>query len=376
MKKYIFISAFLFVCFFQWLTLTGLGIVDLGMWAHQAQYVQTGDQREFNALWAYGHPGGPVIDGTIAIHNIFKISYDNSIVIFLTVFNALISAFICLLCYFLDKDHFWWISILGVLGLDMLYEVSTPPSAVASLLVVLLCLLTLFLYKNKEKINVKTLTVWSLVGGLAVATRADIGSVSVFVFALLLIQTVGWKKIFYTLLGSFTFFCFFDPFMWFMPIQHIRDLLSKVIYHYAEFSPVHMTTLSVVSISSFAIVSIFLSVVLIFMRKKIQSIAPPAFVLTLIAMTVALYAVFLSANYKAPRYFMPIIFIWEIFLPSFIFSLVSNINFDFLPTPQKQEQAKKITKIFVMAILIGYPLIFLCQSFWINYTYHLLPGFN
>ncbi len=376
MKKYIFIIAFLFVWFFQWVTLSELGIVDLGMWSHQAQYVQTGDSQEFNMAWAYGHPGGPIIDGTVFVHNFFSKSYDDSLIIFLAFFNALLSAFICLLCYLIDKDHFWWISILGVLGLDVLYELSTPPSAVVSLFIVLLCLLTLFLYKNKEKVNTKTLAVWSLLAGLSVATRADIGTVSVFVFALLLKKVTNWKEIFYTLIISVGFFWLFDPFMWWMPIQHIHDLISKILYHYAEYAQTYMSTLSVISISSFAFVSIFLSIILILMRKKIKSVVPPVFTMVLIGMTCVLYIIFLSARFKATRYFMPIIFIWEIFLPSFIFSFIKEINFSFLKTSQQQEKARKFLKIFIIVILIGSPMAFLGRSLWINYTHHLLPWFS
>jgi hypothetical protein len=377
MKKKIFIIAFLVTSIFQFLFLISLGFYDQNMWADQAKYVVIGDPKEFNAFQAYGHPGGTVIDGVVAVQKITGLSYYTSITIFLPIFNGLLAGLISVLCYLLSGEFLWSMAILGTLAGDALYESSTPPSAVAALLIVLLCLLTLYIYKKfdsqSEKEKTNFLFFWSLVSGMAVATRADIGIVSTFVFILLLKSKINWKQFLYSGLGAFLSFCVFDPFMWFMPVKHIGDLIGKVVYHYADFAPVHLNGFYVLSFSSLLVISVFLSIILIFMRQKIYSVLPPIFTCALIIMTTFLYDIFLTAHYQAERYFMPIVFIWQVFLPIFIFTFVDHMNFDFLRNNEKENKARFFVKICVVVALIIYPVASLSQSMYFDYIHNALP---
>ena len=97
------------------------------------------------------------------------------------------------------------------------------------------------------------------------------------------------------------------------------------------------------------------------------------FACTLIIMTSALYDVFLTANSQAERYFMPLIFIWQVFLPLFIFTFINHISFDFLKTKEMQEKARLFSKIFIVVILIIYPLLSLSQSMYFDYIHGALP---
>ncbi len=161
--------------------------------------------------------------------------------------------------------------------------------------------------------------------------------------------------------------------MWFMPIVHVGDLVSKVVYHYAEYVPIRMASMFVLAISSLTIISIFLSLVLIRMRDKIKMSVPPVFICTLIIMTSVLYDVFLTAHYQAPRYFLPLILIWEIFLPLFLFTLIDYIQFDFIKDSLSQLHARAYAKVLVIIALWVYPAVSLTQSLIFDYTYHALP---
>lgn len=353
---FIFIFAFFVSSYFLWARWEKYDFIDSEAWANQVQYFQTNDPKEFNPLGAYGHPGGPIIEGTIAFHKVLNIPYENSLVVFVTIFNAIIISSICALCFLLKKNNFWWIIVLSTLSLDRLYDFATPPTAIVSPLIVLLSLLTLYFYENKEKIKIPQIAFFAFIVGLAVATRADIGVFcsAVFLIFLRFKNIISWKTFYTITAGSFFFFVLFDPFMWFMPFQHIKDLISKIIFHYAEFAPTHMTFESVLNISSFAFVSIFLSAALLFMRKKIKLILPSDFMMMLYLMTFVLYSIFLTSHYQAPRYFQPIIFIWEVFLPLFIFNLTSNISFKFLNTIDHKEKALKIANTAILIILVGF----------------------
>lgn len=357
-RQIIFIAIFSFIIslFFQWMRWGTLDFTDAYMWANQAEYFQTNDSRQFDALLAYGHPGGTIIEGTIAIHEIFNISYNNSLVIFITIFNSLIIAGISVLCFLLRRNYLWWITILSTLSISVMYAFSTPPSAIVSPLIVFLCLLTLYFYENKEKIKIPQILFFAFISGLAVATRADIGIFSTLVFLIFLLykKIIDWKKLFVTIFSSIFFFILFDPFMHFMPLQHIKDLISKIVFHYAEYNPTHMTFFNVLDISFLSFVGIFLSVFLLFMRKKIKLMLPTNFILMLFLITISLYTIFLTSHYQAARYFQPIIFIWEVFLPLLIFNLTSNISFKFLNTAGKNEVGRKIVNIFFVVILVGF----------------------
>ena len=148
---FIFIFSFIVAGFFQWTRWKSFDFIDVYMWSHQAQFVQTGNPEEFNTKEAYGHPGGPLIEGTIAIHQAFNISYDYALIIFISIFNALVIAASCALCFLLRKNNLWWLAVLSALSFNIMYNVATPPTALVSPLIVLLCLLTLYFYENKEK---------------------------------------------------------------------------------------------------------------------------------------------------------------------------------------------------------------------------------
>ena len=370
----IFLVAFLVSFFLQGIQWREFGLADSSSWGHEAEYVLQGDPREFNFLAAYGHPGGPIIEGTIILHKLFNLPYDDqALLVFLTLINSFSIAGVCVLCYVLRKNNFWWIAVLGILSFNRLYEYATPPTVISAVLVVFLCLLTLYLYEKKEQSRTLALALFGFIAGLSIATRADIGVFSFLVFLALIWHIFPWRKIGLLVGGTFLSFVAFDPFMWFMPVQHIKDLIFKIVYHYAEFAQNHMTFVSVLGISFLAFISIFLSIQFLLFRKKLASPLPPMFVCGLWMMTVALYIIFLTSRIQTPRYFLPIIFIWETFLPLFIFTLIEKIQLTFLKTLSSQEKGRTILKIFIVALLYLYHLSFFMLSFWLYSVFRLLP---
>ena len=369
----IFIVIFITSLLLQGIQWREFDMADSGMWGHEAQYVLNNDPREFNFLEAYGHPGGPIIEGAIAFHQLLKLPYDQAVLAFVTLLNSLSIAGICALCFILRKNNLWWVAVFGILSLNRLYEYATPPTAIAATLIVFLCLLTLYIYENKERSEPLYLVLWGLIVGLFIATRADIGVFSLLMFLVLIFKSIGWKKIGLLLGETFLAFLIFDPFMWFMPFQHIKDLIFKIVYHYAEFAQNHMGFVAVLSLSFLAFISIFLSIQFLLFRKKLISPLPPVFIKILILMTAILYVIFLTSHIQAPRYFLPIIFIWETFLPLFIFSLIEKIEPTFLKTLNGQNKMRMTLKIFIVLLLYLYHLVFLFQSFYLYNIFHLLP---
>ncbi len=337
-------------------------MTDSSMWGSQAQYVLNGDHREFDYLQAYGHPGGTIIEGSVIIHKLFDINYEKSVLLFVAFLCSIFIAGICLLCILLNKNKLWFISVFPFLVFNWKYVYGTPPSVISSILVTFLCLLTLYIYEEKAESQNIPIVLWVVTAGLSIATRADIGVFSFFVFIFLLSRKLNWKKIGLICLGSFAAFSIFDPFMWFMPIQHIKDLIFKLVYHYAEFNQTHINLFNLITVSSFVFISIIISAFFLIPKKENNlSPIPILFLWTLIIMTFCLYFIFLSSRYQAERYFLPIIFIWEVFFPLLFFSLLDKFDSKYIV----------LFKILIIILLFVYNIDLVGNNIWVCNPYCL-----
>lgn len=317
MAKKVFIFSLVIACVLQFWTIREFGMYDFGMWAKQAEYVETGDLNQFDHLLAYGHPGGPIIEAVIGLHRL-GLSYEDALRLFMIVFGGFAIASITLLCFLLKRDEkWWWPIVLVVLCFNNLYYLSTLPSIIVSFATAFLCLLSLYIYE-KEKTNAGFLTLLGFTIGLAVSTRADIGTVMSIVCLAFIKSKINWQQIFYTIMVAGVSFILFDPFMWSIPIKHIGDLWFKFFYHYTEFTVSKLGWFKILQISLLAMSSMILAGIFTFSGSRIQSPLPRRFIWVLLFTTAVLYVVFMTSKYQAVRYFLPIITIWHIFLPLFI----------------------------------------------------------
>lgn len=361
MRSKIFIIAFVVSCILQTIIWTRIQYYDESMWTSQAQYVNDNDERQYNASEAYGHPGGPIILETIAIHQLLGVSYNDALNIYLVISNSLIIAFICVLCYMIKPKHLWWISVLSTLSINRLWQYTTPPSASVSMFVLLLTTLTLYMYK-KNDVRLKTLLMFGFISGLTIATRVDIGVFMTMGMLIILWPKINIKEILSTLAISEITFFIFDPFMHYMPGQHITDLIHKMIYHYAEFIPNTMSFNTIIDISWIALASFLCA--LYFLFKKEANLYPRKFILGIISLSIILYTIFLTSHYKAERYFIPIILVWEVLLPLYLFTLIPKIN---ITLKEGQDRNKINTTLEIITcvflfILQAIPVIYIIQA--------------
>lgn len=360
MVKKIFVLSFIVAALTQWFSFTELGMFDFSMWADQAKYVQTNNPIQFDFLQAYGHPGGPIVEGVILIHSVFGFSYENSLMLFMVLIDGLVIALITVFCYLYKRNNLWWPVVLVGLSLNRMYGFSTPPSTMASIFIGLLCLYSLYIYR-KDKIQPLFLFGLSIILGIIISLRIDIGLVMALSTLVFLYPKLNIKQIIYTFLGVMAFFILFDPFMWFMPIQHIKDLLFKITYHYEEFKPTKISFYSLQDISALSFFSIILAMMLVFLKKKILSPVPHRFIYTYLITTILLYAIFLTSNYQAERYFLPLVTIWQIFLPLFVFTWTEYMW---------PKYSKKINTPLSIILSI-YPIILLVINYLVLKSYNL-----
>lgn len=327
-------------------------VLDGQMWADQAMYVQTNDPRQFNFRTAYGHPGATVIDGVILIHTLSGLPYSISITIFLTFIDALLIAAICTLCFKLKSKTWWWLGALIMFSSNVLFISATPPSAVVSLLIVLLGLISLYIYQQDKNQSGIVDTIWAVVAGLAIATRADIGSITALAFLIFLKLKLSWEKILTLGLGTGVTFAIVDSYMWYMPVQHLKDLIYKMTFHYADYTATHLALPELVQISDIALISILLAIGFVLLKKRVKFPLPTAFAVTCGILTAICTTIFLTARSQAPRYFMPLIFIWELMLPLLVFTLF----------PKVKQSTQRTLPVLFLVLLAGYQIFLLVES--------------
>lgn len=311
----VFVASLLTTLLIQGVWWGSEGVYDAQIWGEQPHHMLSGSPEQFNAAAAYGHPGGPIIYGAYAASLMTGADPSTSLVFALTALASLAIALIAALAYRV-WDRWQWSAVLTVLfAAHPLYTQATPPSVLASLLAVSLLLLAILAYREPSG---RMLLLWGALAGLLIATRADIGGALTLALSLALIARAGVRKLGLAAVSAAAVFVAFDPFMWFMPAQHLQDLVFKAYYHYALIPEMPLPASTALMISAFALVSVGLGVVAMRMRKL--PIPPPIF-LALLALTLVLVPILLTAQYQAPRYFMPLIFLWEALLLSFVAAL-------------------------------------------------------
>jgi hypothetical protein len=358
MTRVLFAAVFLVACLGQGFVFFNVGILDEEFWSDQARYVETGSPEQYNPAHAYGHPGGSVILGTLAVHHLAGISYETALPVFLTLFNGVVIAAVATLCYRLRPESLWWLPVVGTLSVDKLYVVSTPTSAVAGPLLVLLTLITLRILEP-DTVSWRQLASWSLVAGLAVATRFDIGAItSLFLFGVLA-TTLRRRQLAEIAVAAFAVFVICDPYMWYMPVRHVGDLLGKAALHHQTFARNRLDLVEIVSLSSLAFLGLFVTLLTQVAPGVVRERLPAVFVWALLALTITLYGVFLTASYQAARYFIPIVFIWQAFLPLVLLDLVSGRLFSSLSTEASRARARQFCAALVVLLLVGSQISFL-----------------
>ncbi len=350
----LFICSFLIAFAFQGLRWKHFNMTDSLMWADQVGYFQSNDPREFDFLEAYGHPGGPIIEGAIVLRRVFGQPPEETILLFVVLANSLTIACVALVCYLLRENLLWSAAATGILALNRLYQYSSPPTALAAPLTVLLCLLSLYLYEKWDRRRLAPLAAWSVVAGILTATRADIGGFCLLSFVVFLCPRLGFKKLVGMTLGAFLVFCVADPFIWFMPFQHVADILYKAFYHYAVYQSGRLPLGLLGLISCIAVAGIFLAAASLTLGEKADRPLPSRFLVTLFGMTIVLFVIFSTSHFSNARYYLPILFIWETLTPLFVLSALKNRGL------------QVASVIFFYAI----HLVFFFQAFWFPHSFN------
>ncbi|MBU6231883.1 MAG: hypothetical protein KGI45_00835 [Patescibacteria group bacterium] len=307
------------------------GLIDQKLWADQAFYVQTGDSRQYDPKLAYIPPGGPTIEGTIAIHAL-GFPYETAGMVFQVAFDSLIIAGIATIAGALFPGSLWGWILAFTLPFNRLIEASTPPSLSVSLLAVFIFVLSIRIVRDRRGLSKNAWLLWGSASGLAISLRPEDGVLICAAFGIGILAASGWRKAWKrSLLGAASALAAFwatDPFMWKIPLKHISDVIHKVeLFHGpAQSLSIQASPFNVMVISCLALISIALAIIQTVSCPKTESFVPRSLLISALSMTAVLFIIVLTSKYQPPRYLLPAVFIWESLLPAYLVYYLARIK--------------------------------------------------
>jgi hypothetical protein len=217
----------------------------------------------------------------------------------------------------LQPQTLWWFTTGFILTMSRFYNSATPPTIVVMPILTLIVLLLCWLMKQKIDGSISKYFLWGTVLGISAATRLDISLFIGIPLIFLILRWSGIRAILPVLAGVTISFFITDPFMWFMPIQHVMDLLYKFTLHYSDFHQTRMipwyewangVPLAVISIVWFLALLI---------RRRLGNVVPTQVLIVVLGLSLLASLILATSKFQSIRYLFPILVIWEIFLPMF-----------------------------------------------------------
>jgi hypothetical protein len=324
--KCIFIGVLLYAFAVQLVIRNSTLFIDKNLWANEIAYFLNHDPRVFDMLGAYGHPGGTLIAVGILFHIFFGLSYSNALIFSVSLLIATTTAACATLCFLLYPGSLWWMATAFILTFSRFYIDATPPTAVVIPFIALAVLTTWWTGLQYDQKSQWKYFIWGIIAGLAAATRLDVSLlVGVPMFVLLWCQNRN-RVVLPILAGFVITFFLADPFMWFMPIQHLLDLTRKFMLHHNGFSqPTGINAQQIIQAFALAAICIIWWVALLGLRRS-KPIIPNRIMGMFLAVSLFAFVVILSSTFQALRYFYPLIIVWEIFLPLLALETFSPAN--------------------------------------------------
>ncbi|HJV34830.1 hypothetical protein [Geomonas sp.] len=336
-------------------------IADGEMWAHEIFFLLTRNPAALNFNAAYGHPGTTLLELGSLLHLVSGLSYYPALAFSTAFLVAVLTAACSALCYLLKPRSLWWFTTAFILTFSRFYIDATPPVAVVMPFMTLFVLLSCWLWKQEVTAARRFCILFGILIGLSAATRLD---VTLFVacplFALFCYRT-GLRSPLPGVAGGVAAFFASNPFLWFMPFQHLKDLLHKFTYHYAQYNASTSLTLSEwLYAVPLSVLAIIWSLLLLRRQNQEGSLAKEV-LLTYGALTVVAVGFLISSKFQAVRYLYPFLIVWEVILAHFVLEMTEAVS-DFSPS------SLRINKRTVLALLgfviptqiIGYLWVFRC----------------
>lgn len=173
------------------------------------------------------------------------------------------------------------------------------------------------------------------------------------------------KLIASVLLGTMVLFVLFDPYLWSDPVDHLYAIFGQFIHFRKEVGYEAIVWTEIYKISVMALASIvFFFLYRTFSRRENNVIYSYYPLYVQLALTFVFYAILLTSNSRAPRYFLPIVLSWQAFLPLFMIYFFNKVNLESITLFKKQRKKEIFMQSILAILLIGYEAAIVYAVAW------------
>lgn len=342
----IFLGVFFLTAVFQtWVWFTR-DYTDMSLWVPAAEIVGQGSLPGADNP-VYGYPATTfMIPAGYLVR--LGVSPETAVSMTMAALIAFLAATLALVSFRLFPTSPWWMTVASLSGFNLIYTNATPPSALVTLLIPLLCLLTLLAYRQPERWTPYVLL--GVFGGFSLATRWDITAVTLAGLLVMVVFRSPGKAVVSGALALISFVGL-DPYFYTGPLEHVSTTLLKMEHHYRK--PMwNGIAMSLMKSTALGFIGFFFAAVLLVLRKSPLERLYTAWILGL---TLLVTGFLLSSAYHPDWYFYPFLMVWELFLPLFLLALLKD------PLPFNRQlprmREKHWSMVIVGLILVGQIII-------------------
>jgi len=322
-------------------------IADGEIWGHQLLNLVGWKPGLLDFDGAYGHPGTTLLEVAALFHFLGLPDYP-SLALGTALWTAALTAACSALCFLLKPRSWWWLASAFLLTFSRFYIDATPPVAVVMPGVTLMVLLSCWLWLQEKAVARSFAALFGVLIGILAATRLD---VSLFVggplFVLFCYRT-GPGAVLPGLAGGVAAFFAGNPFLWFMPVQHLKDLYWKFSYHYAHYhGSVRLSALEWAYVMPLALLGMLWFLFQLRAPRK-EGALPRPVLIGYLALTLLAVSLLISSRFQAVRYLYPFVTVWEVLLARFILEITPGV----CTFPLSQARFDKKTALALLGFII------------------------
>ncbi len=323
--SHVFLVALLFSLIMQGIYWHHFVVLDAGHWVHATESLMTLSYEMFDEF-TYGYPGTPPMMLAIGIHWLFGLPVEQAFYGSLAVVVSIGCALAALICKLCRPHLLWWVGTMAALSTTTLYRHATPPSVVAIPYVVVMVLLSLYIFENRSRSQKWPVYLLGVATGVATAGRFDIALFVAGIQALFLWPLIGSAAVVLTALIAFLVLGLLNPFLWIFPVHHISAFVHKIFYHYSDMREALPPLGVFFKTSPFSWLGLLYGIIIPFSRGT-RSFVHRMFMLNLLFLTVVQVTLLYFATYRPLWYFSPLLVTWEVIFLLLLLELVSHATY-------------------------------------------------
>jgi hypothetical protein len=301
-------------------------LVDATGWQERIEAFYRQEWTVFDST-LFANPDAAMITVAV-IGRLLNLTVGNSLIGSTALLNALGVAGCVITAYSLRPRTPWWLMCAAMLIFNSTYLESTPHDAILAPFITLIILLSLYVYEHPSP-GYHFFLLFSMAMGIALATFLPLALLFIVptLGFLMIAKRLTTRQFLFIGVSSLMTLFLFDPLFFIMPINHLYAVFGQTFYHTIHFffQP-PLPFLDFLNVAPFAILSFALGSAWAFSSRKHDLPIPRPFLVFLFILSLLIVSVLLSARYQTFRSFHSLIFIWDIFLPLFIFQLADQVG--------------------------------------------------